>query len=74
MERTLKEVQALKQAQSIAEGLGSRDNAQLLAQIGIVWGLIAVHEVLDRITDVLDQLPLEAAADRVGLAIKDPHG
>jgi len=46
MERTLKESRALKEAMDEME----RDQPKPLASIA--WGLIALHEVLDRLVDV----------------------
>lgn len=60
MGRTLKEQEALKQAQSIAEKLGedsaNMDGVNLTAPVGIIWGLIAIHQVLERLNDRADDL------------------
>jgi hypothetical protein len=60
MERTLKESEALKQCQHAAEELEGYGDVDVNAQIAIVWSLIAVHEVLDRLVDTLNDLPLES--------------
>lgn len=55
MERTLKEQEALKQAQSIAETLGcpdaNMDDVAMQGPVGIIWGLIAIHQALERLND-----------------------
>lgn len=59
MERTLKESQALKQAQNIAEGFETSQDPNIATQMAVVWAVIALHEVVDRLIDVINDLPEE---------------
>lgn len=75
---TQSETQATMRALELAESLdqdmlGITDHA-VKAQIATVWSLIAIHGAVNRLIDAINELPLETAADRIGLAITDPKG
>lgn len=51
MERTLKEVRALSESQRAAEKYGDEPYG------GLIWALIALHQAVDRLVDVINDLP-----------------